>query len=53
MDGDLVMFSDEQLNLIADAVEDLGVMADEETYEKCDEILAIIDAYFLNKNYRK
>ncbi len=47
------MFSDEQLNLIAEAVEDLGVMTDEETADKCSEILDIIDAYFINKSYRK
>ena len=48
-----LMFSDEQLNLIAEAVEDLGVMTDEETSDKCSEILDIIDAYFINKSYRK
>ena len=48
-----LMFSDEQLNLIAEAVEDLGVMTDEETADKCSEILDIIDAYFINKSYRK
>ena len=53
MDGDLVMFSDQQLELIAEAVEDLGVMTDEETADKCGEILDIIDAYFANKKYRK
>ena len=47
------MFSDEQLQLISDAVEDLGVLADEETADKCGEILDIIEAYFINKNYRK
>jgi len=44
------MFTEQQIMLIADAVEDYGVLVDEETYEKCDEILAIIDAYILNKN---
>ncbi len=47
------MFSDEQLDLIDAAVEEFAVLADEETADKCDEILAIIEAYFINKNYRK
>ena len=47
------MFSDEQLALIADAVEDYAVLVDEDSADKCDEILAIIEAYFINKNYRK
>jgi ribosome assembly protein YihI (activator of Der GTPase) len=47
------MFSDEQLDLIDAAIEEYGVLADEETADKCDEILAIIEAYFINKNYRK
>jgi hypothetical protein len=47
------MFSDEQLQLIADAVEDYGVLVDEDTADKCGEILDIIEAYFINKNYRK
>ena len=47
------MFSDEQLDLIDAAIEEYGVLADEDTADKCDEILSIIEAYFINKNYRK
>ena len=47
------MFSDEQLQLIADAVEDYGVLVDEDSADKCGEILDIIEAHFINKNYRK
>jgi hypothetical protein len=47
------MFSDEQLQLIADAVEDYGVLVNEDTADECGEILDIIEAYFINKNYRK
>ncbi|WLW36889.1 hypothetical protein [Synechococcus phage S-8S29] len=47
------MFSDEQLQLIADAVEDYGMLVDEDSADKCGEILDIIEAYFINKNYRK
>ena len=42
------MFSDQQLELIAEAVEDLGVMTDEETSDKCGEILDTIEAYLTN-----
>ena len=47
------MFSDEQLEIIADAVEDYGILVDEDAADKCGEILDIIEAYFTNKNYRK
>tara|TARA_S200002703_G_C3676686_1_gene207826 strand:- start:291 stop:434 length:144 start_codon:yes stop_codon:yes gene_type:complete len=47
------MFSDEQLDIILDAVEDYAVLVDEELADKCGEILDIIQAYFINKNYRK
>ena len=47
------MFSDEQLQLIAEAVEDYAVLIDEESADKCGEILDIIEAHFINKNYRK
>ena len=46
------MFSDEQLKLIADAVEDYGVLVDEDSADKCSEILDIIEAHFINKKYR-
>jgi hypothetical protein len=47
------MFSDEQLQLIADAVEDYGILVDEDAADKCGEILDIIEAHFINKQYRK
>jgi len=47
------MFTDEQLALISEAVEDYGVLVDEESADKCGEILDIIEAYFINKDYRK
>ena len=49
--NDIQMFSDEQLLLIAESVEDYGVLVDEESADKCSEILDIIEAYFTNKNY--
>jgi len=49
----MVIFTDEQLDIIADAVEDYGVLVDEDSADKCGEILDIIEAYFINKNYRK
>ena len=47
------MFSNEQLMIILDAVEEYGVLADEDIAEKCSEILDIIDAYIMNKKYSK
>ena len=44
------MFSDEQLEIIADAVEDLPVLQDEDNADKCGDILDIIEAYFINKS---
>ena len=43
-------FTDRQLELIADAVEDYAVLIDEDAAEECGEILDIIEAHFLNKN---
>lgn len=43
------MFSDEQLEIIADAVEDYGILVDEDLADKCGEILDIIEAHFINK----
>tara|TARA_A100001234_G_C12303430_1_gene250331 strand:- start:146 stop:355 length:210 start_codon:yes stop_codon:yes gene_type:complete len=48
-----LMFNDRQLELIAEAVEDYGVLVSEEVAEECCEILEIIDAYFHNKNFKK
>ena len=42
-------FTDRQLGLIADAVEDYAVLIDEDTADECGEILDIIEAHFLNK----
>ena len=42
-------FTDRQLELIANAVEDYAVLIDEDTADKCGEILDIIEAHFLNK----
>ena len=47
------MFTEQQLMLIADAVEDYAVLVDEEVADKCSEILDIIDAYIMNKKYSK
>ena len=47
------MFTDEQLSLIAESVEDYGVLLDEESADKCSEILDIIEAHFLNKKDSK
>ena len=45
-----LMFSDEQLALITEAVEDYGVLVDEDSADKCGEILDIIEEYFINKD---
>ena len=47
------MFSDEQLEIIADAVEDYAVLIDEDAADECGEILDIIEAHFYNKNFKK
>ena len=47
------MFTEQQLMLIADAVEDYAVLVDEEVADKCSEILDLIDAYIMNKKYSK
>ena len=46
-------FTDRQLELIADAVEDYAVLIDEDTADECGEILDIIEAHFYNKNFKK
>ena len=45
-----LMFSDEQLFIIADAVEDFAVLAPEHIADDCDEIVTIIEAHFINKD---
>jgi len=42
-------FTDRQLELIADAVEDYAVLIDEDAADECGEILDIIKAHFLSK----
>ena len=42
-------FTDRQLELIADAIEDYAVLIDEEAADECGEILDIIEAHFQNK----
>ena len=42
-------FTDRQLELIAEAVEDYAVLIDEDTADECGEILDIIEAHSLNK----
>ena len=46
-------FTDRQLELIADAVEDYAVLIDEDAADECGEILDIIEAHFYNKNFKK
>lgn len=42
-------FTDRQLELIAEAVEDYGVLTSEDVADECGEILDIIEAHSLNK----
>ena len=42
-------FTDRQLELIAEAVEDYAVLIDEDAADECGEILDIIEAHSLNK----
>ena len=44
-----MMFTDRQLELISEAVEDYAVLIDEDAADECSEILDIIEAHFLNK----
>jgi len=44
-------FTDKQLLLIADAVEDYAVLIDEESADDCGEILDIIEAHLSNKKF--
>jgi hypothetical protein len=43
-----MMFTKEQLEIILDAVEDYGVLVDEDLADKCGEILDIIEAHLAN-----
>lgn len=49
----MINLTDEQLKLIADAVEDYGVLIDEDTADECGEILDIIEAHFINKTWSR
>jgi hypothetical protein len=42
------MFTEEQLDIIAEAVEDYAVLVDEDLADKCGEILDIIEAHLIN-----
>ena len=42
-------FTDRQLELIAQAVEDYGVLTSEDVADECCDILDIIEAHSLNK----
>ena len=42
-------FTERQLELIADAVEDYAVLIDDDTADECGDILDIIEAHSLNK----
>tara|TARA_Y100000994_G_scaffold6547_1_gene5919 strand:+ start:267 stop:404 length:138 start_codon:yes stop_codon:yes gene_type:complete len=42
-------FTERQLELIAEAVEDYGVLTSEDVADECGEILDIIDTHSLNK----
>ena len=46
-----MIFTDKQLLLIADAVEDYAVLIDEESADDCGEILDIIEAHLSNKKF--
>lgn len=41
-------FSEDQLHLILDAVEDYAVLLDEDKADKCGEILDIIEAHLIH-----
>ena len=47
------MFSEEQLNIIAEAVEDYAILVDEDLADKCGEILDIIEAHLANQNWKR
>jgi len=47
----MITFTDEQLALIADVVEDYGVLVpDEDSADKCGEILDIIELHLMNND---
>ena len=48
-----ITLTNNQWDIILEAVEDYGVMVSEDVADECSEILDIIDAYFHNKNFKK
>ena len=46
----MVKLTDKQLAIILDAIEDYGVLVDDDLAHDCGEILDIIEAYLSNKN---
>jgi hypothetical protein len=42
------MFTEEQLDIIAEAVEDYAILVNEDLADKCGEILDIIEAHLIN-----
>ena len=49
----MTYFTDRQLQIIADAVEDYAVLVNEDLADEYGEILDIIEAHQLNKDYSK
>jgi len=45
----MIAFTDKQLQIIADAVEDYAVLLNEDLADDCGEILDIIDQELVNK----
>jgi len=45
----MISFTDKQLQIIADAVEDYAVLLNEDLADDCGEILDIIDQELVNK----
>jgi hypothetical protein len=46
----MINFTDKQLEIIADAVEDYAVLVDEDTADDCGEILDIIETSMFTAN---
>ena len=46
-----MMFTNRQLEIIADAVEDYAMLVNEDLADECGEILDIIDAHQRNNEY--
>ena len=48
-----ITLTNNQWEIILEAVEDYGVMVSEDVADDCGEILDIIEAHFYNKNFKK